>query len=153
MTDIQLEVDGEERIKQMLSQLGLDFKDLRGAMNEVGRQNVKFFSGNVFASRGGAIGQPWQRLNDRYAAQKAKKWGSKPILVRTGKMQRSFKYQATSMDVTISNTDPKFKYHQSSDTRYVLPRRAMIGVYGTLQRDVTSVIGKVLADKIKKRVG
>lgn len=155
MTDIQLEVDGADRIKTMLSELGLDVKDLRGAMNAVGNNTTKYFSGQVFASRGSTIGLPWQRLSDRYAAYKSKKFGGKPLLVRSGTMQRSFKHQVGSdnMSVEISNTAKYFKYHQSSETRYNLPRRAMIGIYGTLQSDVTAVIGKVLAEKIKKRAG
>lgn len=91
MTEMHVDVQGEEQIKRMLTELGLDFKDLKGAMKEVGTNTVKYFSGNVFASRGSTIGQPWQRLNDSYAVQKSKKWGTKPILVRSGRMQQSFR--------------------------------------------------------------
>lgn len=151
MTQMEVDVQGAEEIKKMLSQLGLDVNDLKPAMDEVGRDVTKYFGGQVFASRGSVIGQPWQRLSDRYAAAKAKKWGSKPLLVASGRMQKSFRHKASKMDVTIDNTAPQFKYHQSTDTRYVLPRRAMIGIYGTLQRDATNIIAKVLANKIKQR--
>lgn len=151
MTQMEVDVQGAEEIKKMLSQLGLDVKDLKPAMDEVGRDVTKYFGGQVFASRGSVIGQPWQRLSDRYAAAKAKKWGSKPLLVASGRMQKSFRHKAGKMDVTIDNPTPYFKYHQSTDTRYVLPRRAMIGIYGTLQRDATNIIAKVLANKIKQR--
>lgn len=153
--ELSLEVSGEEQIKTMLTGLGMDLRNLRGAMNEVGRTQIKYFSGNVFASRGATIngGQRWQRLNDKYAARKAKKYPGRPLLVATGKMQGSFKYDSTGMSVTIYNTDPKFEYHQSSDTRRVLPRRVMLGVYSTMQRDVTTTIAKVISEKIKQRAG
>ncbi|WP_425005771.1 phage virion morphogenesis protein [Mycolicibacterium sp. S3B2] len=153
--DMKLEVKGDEQVKQMLTSLGLDLRNLRGAMNEVGRSQMKYFIGNVFASRGATIngGQRWQRLNDKYAARKAKTYPGRPILVATGKMQNSFKYSSTGMSVEIYNTDPKFKYHQSSETRYVIPRRVMLGVYSGMQRDVTATIAKVISEKIRRGAG
>lgn len=153
MTDVQVEVQGAERISRMLTELGLDMKDLKDAMHQVGGQQIKYFSGTVFANRGATVngGQRWQRLNDKYAAQKAKKYPGRPVLVRRGLMQKSFKYEAEPMSVTIYNTAPYFKYHQSSDTRHVLPRRAMIGIYSRLGSDVSRVIAEVLAKKIQRR--
>lgn len=151
--ELTLEAIGEAKINNMLSDLGLDLRNLRGAMNEVGRESIKYFSGNVFANRGATIngGQRWQRLSDAYAAQKARTYPGRPVLVRTGKMQRSFKYDSTGMSVTIRNDDPKFKYHQSDETRYLLPRRVMLGVYANMQRDVTRTIALAISRKIKER--
>jgi hypothetical protein len=153
--DLKLQVKNDEQVKKMLTELGLDLRNLRGAMNEVGRTTINYFGGQVFASRGATIngGQRWQRLNDKYAAQKAKKYAGRPILVRTGQMQTSFKYSSTGTSVEITNTAPHFKYHQSSDTRRVLPRRVMIGVYQGMQADVTATIASALAKKIKQRTG
>lgn len=148
---MKLEVKGDEEIKSLLTDVGLDLRNLRGAMNEVGRNTIKTFSGQVFASQGGFINEPWQRLNGTYAVRKAKRYAGKPMLVRTGKMQNSFKYDSTGTSVTISNTSPHFKYHQSSETRYVLPRRAMIGIYRGMQDDVTATIAAVLTRKIQQR--
>lgn len=149
--DVRLEVKGDKEVRQMLTGLGLDLRNLRGAMNEVGRDTIKYFRGPVFVSRGSVINQPWQRLTNRYAAQKAKRYPGRPILVRTGKMQGSFSYSSTGTSVLIFNTDPKFKYHQSSAQRHVLPRRAMIGIYNGMEADVTATIAKVIAQKIKER--
>ena len=148
---MKLEVKGDKEIKDMLTGLGLDLRNLRGAMNEVGRDAVKYFSGPVFVSRGSAINQPWQRLSNRYAAQKAKRYAGRPLLVRTGKMQNSFAYNSTGTSVMIFNKDPKFVYHQSSAPRHALPRRAMIGIYNGLQSEVTATIAQVIARKIKER--
>ncbi len=151
--DTKVELQNVKNVENMLMGLGLDMTDLRGAMESVGSEAKKFFGGQVFASRGGVIDQSWPRLSNRYAAQKAKKWPGRPVLVRTGVMQRSFSSSTTPMSVTITNTAPYFKYHQSSASRGTLPRRAMIGVYSTMQSDVTNIIAVALNKKIRQRSG
>ena len=146
-----MEALGADQIKSMLTGLGLDLRNMRGAMNEVGRGAIKTFSGPVFLSRGGKIGEAWPRLSDDYAARKAKKYSGRPILVRTGAMQNGFKYDSTGMSVTIHNTDPKFRYHQSTEDRKKIPRRAMIGIYEGLDNEVRNTIAAVIARKIKER--
>ena len=149
--ELTLEALGEERIRTFLSGVGLDLRNLRGAMNEVGRGAVKTFSGPVFTSRGQFIGESWPRLSDDYAARKAKKYPGRPVLVRTGEMQGGFKYESTGMSVTIYNPVPHFEYHQSTDPRTKIPRRAMIGIYNGLDADVRNTIAAVIARKIKER--
>lgn len=151
--ELELDVKGVKEVTTMLKKVGADVSDLKGAMADVGDHAKKYFGGQVYSSRGGAIGQPWQRLSDKYAAQKAKKYPGRPVLVRTGLMQRSFTSKPSAMSVTISNNAPWFKYHQSSATRYVVPRRAMIGVYTGMQSDVTTIIARALAAKIKRSAG
>lgn len=153
--NLKLEVKGDQEIKRMLVGIGLDLRNLRSAMDEVGRSTTKYFSGQVFASRGATLngGQRWQRLNDRYAVQKARRYPGRPLLVRTGKMQNSFRYSSTGTSVTIENSAPHFVYHQSSAPRRVLPRRVMIGVYQGMQDDVTRTIAAVLSRKIRERSG
>lgn len=151
--DMQLEVKGTEQVKLMLTNIGADVHDLKGAMTEVGEHAKKYFGGQVFASRGGVLGQSWPRLSPGYAAQKAKRYPGRPPLVRTGLMQRSFVSSASSMSVSITNDAPYFKYHQSSEARDKIPRRVMIGIYSNMQADVTSIIAAALARRIKQRAG
>lgn len=151
--DMRLEVKGDKEIVKMLTGVGLDVKDLKGAMTDVGNHAKKYFGGQVFASRGGVLGQTWPRLSSAYAAQKAKRYPGRPVLVRTGVMQRSFVSNPSNMSVTISNDDPKFKYHQSSAARKKIPRRVMIGVYSGMQSDVTNIIARALTKKIQSRAG
>ncbi|PYE13342.1 virion morphogenesis family protein [Williamsia limnetica] len=124
-------------------------------MDAVGRATINYFSGQVFASRGDTIngGQRWQRLNDSYAAQKAKDYSGRPVLVRTGHMQSSFKHKADDSSVVVRNTAKYFPYHQSSAPRTKLPRRVMIGVYQGMQADVTATIAAALSKKIRDRTG
>lgn len=150
---MKLEVKGAAEIQQLLTGVGLDMTDLKGAMTEVGDHAKKYFGGQVFASRGGALGQPWPRLSPAYAVQKAKRYPGRPPLVRSGLMQRSFTSKPSPMSVTIGNDAPWFKYHQSSAARTKIPRRVMIGVYSGMQSDVTNIIANALAKKIQARTG
>ena len=63
--DMNMDVKGVEQVKALLSGVGLDIKDLREPMSEVGSRAISVFSGQVFASQGGFIGQPWPRLSPR----------------------------------------------------------------------------------------
>lgn len=149
--ELSLEVKNAEQVAKMLTNIGLDINDLQGAMSDVGDHAKKYFGGQVFASRGGVLGQPWPRLSTAYAAQKAKRYPGRPVLVRTGLMQRSFTSKPTAMSVTITNNAPYFKYHQSSAARKKIPRRVMIGIYTGMQSDVTNIIAAALSKKIQAR--
>lgn len=148
---LPLEVKNSEQVTKMLTNVGADMKDLKGAMTDVGEHAKKYFGGQVFASRGGVLGQPWPRLSPAYAAQKAKRYPGRPPLVRIGVMQRSFTSKPSAMSVTISNDAPYFKYHQSSAPRAKIPRRVMIGIYTGMQTDVTNIIAAALTKKIQSR--
>ena len=88
---LELEIKGAEQVKRMLTNIGLDMKGLKGAMTDVGDHAKKYFGGQVFASRGGVLGKSWPRLSPGYAAQKAKRYPGRPMLVRTGVMERSLR--------------------------------------------------------------
>lgn len=149
--ELSLEVKNAEQVAKMLTNIGLDINDLQGAMSDVGDHAKKYFGGQVFASRGGVLGQTWPRLSTAYAARKAKRYPGRPVLVRTGLMQRSFTSKPTAMSVTITNNAPYFKYHQSSAARKKIPRRVMIGIYTGMQTDVTNIIAAALTKKIQSR--
>lgn len=149
--NVSIKMEGGEAVAAMLGKLGLDMKDLRGAMHDVGTNATTFFSGNVFASRGSVIGERWAPLNARYAVHKARRWPGRPPLVRTGLMQRSFRSTASSMHVTITNAAPYFRYHQSAEARHKIPRRVMLKLTDRVVSDAKALVAKSLADKIKAR--
>lgn len=159
--DLRVEIEGSEAVVRMLNQVGLEVKDLRPAMQDIGQRAKRFFGGNVFASRGGAIGEPWPRLSDRYAAYKesGKKrepnkgkgaYPGRPPLVKTGLMQRSFTYTTTAASVTITNKADHFKYHQSTATRTKIPRRAMMKLTDQFVSDAKTSVARELSKKIAK---
>ncbi|MEV0360081.1 hypothetical protein AB0H71_28885 [Nocardia sp. NPDC050697] len=148
---LDLEVDGAKPIVQMLALIGGDLHDLRGAMQDIGRAGKPFFSGQVFASRGGVVGERWARLSPAYARWKARAYPGRPPLVRSGVMQRSFFYRTTSMSVTFGNHAPYFGYHQSSAERRKIPRRVMLKLTNQFHDDVVRIIAQGLARRIAAR--
>ncbi|MCT2077509.1 phage virion morphogenesis protein [Dietzia cinnamea] len=147
---ISMSLSNAVRVQKMLGELGLSLSDLKSGMEDVGTDAVKFFSNSVFASRGGAIGVTWPRLSTSYADAKAKKFPGRGVLVASGTMRKSFDSEASQMSVTISNRDPKFKYHQSSRARKRIPRRQMLGMSPQLQRRVTKTLAGSLAKKVRE---
>jgi phage gpG-like protein len=149
MAVFDITLQGEAEVLKILTRVGLAMDDLEGAMSDVGQHAIKYFSGQVFASRGSVIGQPWAPLNPTYAAHKARLYPGRPPLVRTGLMQRSFTSDPSKMQVTIGNSAPYFQYHQSSAERSKLPRRAMIGLSEQLQSDIVETVRSSLINKIR----
>lgn len=64
-------------------------------------------------------------------------------------MQFSFYANATSNSVTIGNTKPYFKYHQSTAPRKHLPRRQMLGI----NEDVISIVRQLAQAELGAKVG
>jgi phage gpG-like protein len=109
-----------------------------------------FFSDQVFASEGAVFGEPWAPLSPAYAAQKARKYGSRGILVATGAMQKSFQTQFGSNYVRVFNTSPYFKYHQSNQPRSRLPRRIVMKLDENRKQQVVKIFRDGLQGQIKR---
>lgn len=148
---LSVEIQGVAELKRYLKSVGLTLRDTKDAMSEVGKQMTKFFSGEVFASRGGVIGERWPALSSAYAAYKAKKWPGRPPMVASGLLQRSFRYKAGSVSVTIDNTAQHFPYHQSSAVRRRLPRRVLMKLDAKRADDARRIIAVNLANKIRAK--
>jgi phage gpG-like protein len=81
--------------------------------------------------------RPWKSLKPSTLKQKNRKYPSRPILVRTGRMRRNFQHSLTKDRLEISNKSDYFKYHQSNKPRKKLPRRVMLNI---LTRQKTEII-------------
>jgi hypothetical protein len=122
------------------------------ALAAAGKAVALYFSNDVFATQGGALGVTWPTLATSTIKQKAKhfpQYQGTP-LIRTGKMKSmdSFKIEASPTEVKITNTAPYFKYHQSSAPRTKLPRRQVMGV----NEQVRVIVREVVAADIKTKV-
>jgi len=148
--NITVVITGNKELQTKIKRLGNSIYDQRASMAEIGRSAAVYYANQGFNSQGGVFGSPWQRLSPRYAAWKAKNYPGRPPLVRTGKMQNSFDFQATSSTVLIGNSSPQFKYHQSSAPRRVIPRRASIGVNDQIKRMVREAISRDISQKLKR---
>lgn len=69
----------------------------------------------------------WTALSARYAEEKRKKYGARPILVASGRLIESYHRGGTVTGKTLyygSDVDYA-KYHQSPEARTRIPRRAL----------------------------
>lgn len=106
-----------------------------------------FFSGEVFASRGGVIGHPWPRLSDAYAARKAQQFPGRPPLIRTGLMNRSFKHNAGRLSVEVLNEAWYFRFHQNGEG---VPQRVMMDLDQKRVVQVAKFIGEDISKKMEE---
>lgn len=143
MADIVVRISGDEAVMAKLRKLGQGVLNLKSPMSDIGTYLTGFLSGQVFASRGGIIGEPWAPLNQRYAARKAEEFPGRPPLIREGLMQRSFKKNAGRASATIFNTAPHFGYHQGGTSR--IPARVMMKVDHARQIRIAEIISVHLA--------
>jgi phage gpG-like protein len=115
-------------------------------MDESGRYHTRFFSGEVFASRGQVFGKPWAALNDNYAGFKARTFPGRPPLIRSGLMNRSFKHKSTKLTASLWNEAEYFDYHQEGRG---LPERVMMHVDDQRERRVVDYIAEDINGKMQ----
>ncbi|SDP33134.1 Phage virion morphogenesis family protein [Arthrobacter sp. ok909] len=146
--NLQIEITGDRETVRRLAAMGESLDRLPDAMRETGTYLTGFFSGEVFASHGGAIGMPWPRLSPKTEAQKAREFPGRPMLVRSGLMQRSFRSSFTDSSARVTNTADYFKYHQSDLPRTKLPRRAMMELDAARQRAIAEIVRQAVNRKL-----
>lgn len=144
MAEIVVSIQGDKELAAKLKKYGVAVLDLSSAMDDIGEYLTGFFSGEVFASRGGVINKRWPALNDRYAAWKARRWPGRPPLVRSGVMQRSFKHKSTKLSTSLWNEARYFDYHQDGEG---VPQRVMMHIDQKRQRAVVQLISDDLERK------
>ena len=121
------EIEGRQELSRVLRDIGKEVKDWTPAFRESAEELVKIFSNDVFATRGGAIGESWKPLKPSYLAKKTADGFPPDILVRTGAMKKNFKSLFQSDKAEIWNATTYFQYHQSDKPRQSnLPRRVMM---------------------------
>lgn len=137
---VTISIEGAEEAVRKLQGTSSAVTGMQPVMGEIGKYLTRFFSSEVFASRGSIIGEPWPALNARYAVQKAKRYPGRPPLVRTGVMQRSFAFVTGATFARVTNTDRKFNYHQSDEPRSKMPQRVMMKVDEARAREIARMI-------------
>lgn len=141
---INVQMTGDREAIARLKRIGNGVLHLKPSMDEIGSYLTGFFSGEVFASRGGVIGEPWARLSARYAARKAKEFPGRIPLVRTGLMNRSFKKDAGQMSVLLYNSSNHFDFHQLGTSK--MPARAMMKVDAARQQRIVKIIDNHISE-------
>lgn len=137
-----------DKVDDALSMLGQSLVMFEEAFDNIGKNLSDYFSGQVFASQGQILGDQWPELSEQYEAWKAVNYPGRPPLIRTGEMQDSFAYDSTDTSLTMFNTSDHFVYHQSTEPRTIIPRRAMMAV----NDDVRSIIAYLFDQDINAKI-
>lgn len=141
-------IEGDKQLSRRLRGIQHGIRNWTPAFKQSAEKLKTFFQGEVFDSRGRAIGEPWKLLNPKYAEFKARRYPGKGILEATGKMRGSFKTLYKSNMAAVWNTAAYFKYHQSNRPRKKLPRRIMMKL-GHEQREL---VVKIFHTHFRKKI-
>src|SRR5215211_7546323 len=87
---IQWDVEGTRELSRRLEGLSASTTNLTVPFRKSADMLIGVFSKDVFATQGAVIGHKCKRLSPYTVAQKARSGYPTDILVRTGKMKRSF---------------------------------------------------------------
>jgi phage gpG-like protein len=147
--EVTFTVEGQAAFVDHLMTTSKGTQNLSISMSSIGLYLTRFYSGEVFVSRGGIIGEQWPALNPNYAVWKARKFPGRPPLIESGKMNANFKFDSDNNSVRIFNPTPYFKYHQSGESRGGnLPRRVMIKIDEMRRQEVLRIIQAEITKKV-----
>ena len=139
---IIFKLEGEKQLVRNFRGVKNAVKDWKPAMKKIGVDLTDCFSGPVFETRGREIGESWTKRKDNLPH---------PILEKTGKMRKSFKYKSDKDSVEISNTTDYFKYHQSNKPRRKIPRRILMKLDEKRKNVIMKHLHKYLYSKLKAK--
>jgi len=140
-SEITFTIEGEKELSRRLLKLGEDVKDFKPEFTESSDFLKGFFGGEVFDTRGGAIGKPWVKR------KRPQPW---PLLERSGKMRRSFQSKGEKVQARVWNAVDYFKFHQSILPRHRLPRRVMMKLTDTLKDKIIAIFHKGLWERTNR---
>ena len=149
--ELSWNIEGGKQLSRVLRGIGDGIKDWSPAFKESADQLAKVFANDVFETEGRKINEKWDPLKPTYLAQKRKAGYPDDILIRTGKMQRSFKTLYKSDYGQVWNSATYFKYHQSDKPRKVLPRRVMMKLGENQKQLVVKIFHTYWYKKIKAK--
>jgi len=146
MVSFQFEVQGEEQVSRMLSRTTEKLEDLGPFWDAAGDMLITTMEAQ-FSSEGGRTGG-WAPLSSRYAVDKARKYGSQPILVASGGMRQSLvggpgNISRQEQGGLLFGTEVKFaRYHQSGTSR--MPQRRILDLTDQDRRSIMKLLQRHL---------
>jgi hypothetical protein len=126
MAGFDVRVDGDEPLRRKLAFIRLQLDDLRGFWPLL-VPVVHGWMSDQFASEGGWGGAPWAPLSPAYAAEKARRFPGRSILIREGTLRRAaseMRREVSPRTLTMWVDDPVAGYHQDGTTN--MPARPLI---------------------------
>lgn len=146
---ISWKIEGEQQLLRNLRGVSETMGSWKPAFKTISKELKDVFSNDVFATKGRAIDESWPPLKPQYLAQKRRQGFSSEPLIRTGKMQKSFKSLAKVDSATIWNAIAYSKYHQSNKARSKIPRRAMMKLGNSQKAMVVKIFHTHFIKKLK----
>lgn len=143
---LKFSLQGAPEISRLMNQISLAVTNLTAPFDKSGEDMVRLFQDDVFKSEGQAIDETWDPLSRAYALQKEKKYPDKGILEATGAMRQSFFYVPDSSSLVVWNDAEYFKYHQSTEPRFKIPRRAMMKLTQSVKENVIKNLQQYLKE-------
>lgn len=147
--DIRAELLGDDDVIELLQTMRRRAKDFRPVFDEFGDYYAAWHF-RRFAQSGSSPGTGrWAPLDPKYKARKVARWGSRPILVRTGRLfhslnHRPFAVESIGKRRAEFGTDVKYaKYHQTG-TRFMPKRRIIV----PLTKGQMTLLEEMVADHI-----
>ena len=130
-------------------------KDFRPAFKNVKSMQLKEINEAFNVSGKNITGEPWQKLKPNYLKQKIASGFLTNILVRTGKLRKSFKsirLSKTILQITSVGI-PYFKNHQlgkeGSTFKARIPRRQILGHSNKMIKTTLKIFTDFIIKKIK----
>lgn len=147
----RVEVKGTEFLFGKLDDLvNAPRKEAKNALRETGDLLIKEFSEN-FDSNGSRInGKQWKPLKQKTLEQKLRLgYGSKPILVRTGRLRKGFVKNVFGYSVRVTNKTKYYRYHQLGEG--FNPVRTMVTSSRNLEGDILEIFNIMYRNIINKK--
>jgi hypothetical protein len=126
VTNITVEVTGDDAYERKLELLRLQLQDLRSFWPML-VPLVGAWMGTLFETEGASIGRKWAPLSPTYAREKARSHPGRSILIREGGLRDAASRMsrvATPRTLTMSIDDPVAAFHQTGTDK--MPARPLI---------------------------
>ncbi len=147
MTQVNFEILGERQVSRMLSRTTDKIADLGPYWQMVTgllQDSIK----EQFNTEGGRTGG-WAPLSDRYATDKARRFGSQPILVATGRLKDSLTGGSGFISRQEGNESLRFgtqlgygTYHQTGTSK--MPQRRILDLTDNDRRTMMKMLQRHL---------
>lgn len=147
MSTISVSVTGDKELSAKMVKFAGTNLTLHRSMGAIGLNLTKFFSGEVFASRGQVYGRLWPALNDKYAAWKARAFPGRPPLIRSGLMNQSFRSKSTALTTSLWNEAEYFDAHNKG---HGVPQRVMMRIDQQRELRIVKYIVSDLTTQMEK---
>lgn len=140
---LKITIRGDKEILSKLARRVKNLRDFSQELNEVGRYLVRFYQNDVFDTEGQVIGENWTNLKPEYEEKKRSVFPGAGILTASGKLRKSFKYDAGPKRMIFRNTLKKYgPTHQFGDKKRGIPQRVFFKIDEARQRKIVDIINK-----------